>query len=341
MGKGLKILVATSALCFAALAASVPAQAQLELGDSMGGAGIGAILDENKTEEEYLDVAANTNLSFGYDNLGLAQVEGHLNVRKGPSTDEGLAGKMTNNAACEVLEIEGDWAHIVSGEVEGYVSTEYLLTGGRAVVAANDIIAKVAKSTEGGLRVRSAPNTDSEILTTMGEGEKLEVVEELDGWIKVSLDDDEGYICADYATIEQNLDTAITMTELLYGEGVSDVRVDICQYAKQFLGNRYVWGGTSLTNGTDCSGFTMGVYKKYGIKLPHSSVSQSGMGTKVSLDEAKAGDLVFYAKGGTVNHVGIYLGNGQVIHASNPKQGIKISPVGYRTIHSIRSYIYD
>ena len=112
-------------------------------------------------------------------------------------------------------------------------------------------------------------------------------------------------------------------------------------YAKQFIGNPYVWGGASLTNGADCSGFTMSVYKQYGIAIPHSSVAQSKMGAGVSLSEAKPGDLVFYAKGGTVNHVGIYVGNGQVVHASNPKQGIKISPVGYRTIHSIRRFIKD
>lgn len=341
MGKGYRAVLGVAAFFAAACIMSAPSYAQIDIGDTTGGVGMGAILDESKTEEEYLNVAADSNLSFGYDNIGIAQVEGHLNVRKGPSTDDGLAGKMTNNAACEILDVDGEWAHIISGEVEGYVHTDYLLTGGKAIVKANEITCKVAKSTEGGLRVRSGPNTDSEILTTMGEGEKLEVIEVLDGWIKVSLDDEDAYISAEYAEIEENLDTAITMTELLYGEGVSDVRVDLCQYAKQFLGNKYVWGGASLTNGTDCSGFTMSVYKKYGVKLPHSSVSQSTMGTKVSLSEAKAGDLVFYAKGGTVNHVGIYIGNGQVLHASNPKQGIKISPVGYRTIYCIRSYLYD
>lgn len=328
------------AFCAATAAVlSMPAYAQVEMENT--NAGISLILDDTKTEEEYLNVANESTLSFGYDNLGIAEVEGHLNVRKGPSTDDGLAGKMTNNAACEIIDIDGEWAHIMSGEVEGYVHTDYLLTGGKAVVRANEIVCKMAKSTEGGLRVRSMPSLDGEVITTMGEGEKLEVIEEVDGWIKVDLDGEEAYISADYAVIEEDLDTAITMTELLYGEGVSDVRVDLCQYAKEFLGNKYVWGGASLTKGTDCSGFTMSIYAKYGIKLPHSSVSQSKMGTKVSLAEAKAGDLVFYAKGGTVNHVGIYLGNGQVIHASNPKQGIKISPVGYRTIYCLRRYIED
>ena len=198
------------------------------------------------------------------------------------------------------------------------------------------IMTVTAKS---GLRVRSGPSTDSEIITTMGEGERLEVVAELDGWIAVTVDDEDAFISADYAVVEEGLDTAVTMTELLYGDGVSNVRVDLCQYAKEFIGNKYVWGGVSLTNGVDCSGFTMQIYKKYGIKLPHSSVSQSKMGTKVSLSEARAGDLVFYAKGGTVNHVGIYIGNGQIVHASTPASGIKVSTATYRPILSIRRIV--
>lgn len=302
--------------------------------------GISAILDEKKTTEEYLSAAeSETDYLLGYKNLGIANVDNHLNVRQEPSTDAKLVGKMSRNAGCEILEIDGDWAHIVSGDVEGYCHMDYLLTGGRAVVRANDVVSMMARATDGGLRVRSAPDTDSEIITTMGEGESLEVISVLDGWIKVSIDAEEAYISAEYAVIENELDTAVTMTELLYGEGVSNVRVDLCQYAKEFIGNPYVWGGSSLTNGTDCSGFTMSVFKKYGIKLPHSSVAQSKMGTGISLAEAKPGDLVFYDSGGAVNHVAIYIGNGQVVHASNPKQGIKTSSVGYRHIHCIRSII--
>ncbi|MBR3635554.1 MAG: C40 family peptidase [Lachnospiraceae bacterium] len=332
----------TALLCSVVLMAfPMGVKAENKMADAVSPAGVGSLLDTVMTEEEYLAAAEDTSLTFGYNNLGVSDVENHLNVREAPSTDAKLVGKMTNNCGCEIMESEGEWYHVVSGEVEGWVHSDYLLTGAKAILRANEVVTKMARATEGGLRVRSEANTDCEIITTMGEGERLEVIEELDGWIKVSLDDEEAYISADYAIVEEELDTAITMTELLYGEGVSDVRVEICQYAKEFLGNRYVWGGSSLTKGTDCSGFTMSVYKKYGISLPHSSVAQSKMGTKVSLSEAKAGDLVFYAKGGTVNHVGIYIGNGQVIHASNPKQGIKISPVGYRTIHSIRQYIYD
>lgn len=302
--------------------------------------GVGAILDVVKTDEEYIEATKGVSL-YGYNSIGIANVENHLNIRETPDESGKLVGKMSNNAACEVLEIDGDWVKIKSGKVEGFCHNDYLLTGQLARIRAEETVSEMATSTSGGLRVREAPGTDSEILTTMGEGESLEVVEQLDGWIKVLLDDEEGYISADYAKVSQELPTAITMTELLYGEGISDVRVALCQYAKEFIGNPYVWGGTSLTKGADCSGFTMSIYKKYGISLPHSSVSQSKMGKDVKLSEAKAGDLVFYAKGGRVNHVAIYIGNGQVVHASNPKTGIRISAVGYRTIHNLRRVITD
>lgn len=310
------------------------------VGSILGSVGVSEVLELDKTEEEFMEAAGPVEL-YGYSNIGIADVDNHLNVRETPDESGKLVGKMSNNAACEILGTEGDWVHIKSGKVEGYCHTDYLLSGLLARKRAEEIVVTVAEATSGGLRVRTEPNTDCEILTTMAEGEALEVVEELDGWIKVLLDDEEGYISADYAKVKENLDTAVTMTELLYGEGVSDVRVELCQYAKQFIGNPYVWGGTSLTKGADCSGFTLSVFKKYGISLPHYSVSQSQMGKKVSLSEARAGDLVFYSNGSRVNHVGIYLGNGQVVHASSPRTGIKISNVGYRTIHSIRNIIGD
>lgn len=338
----MKKAVLTGVVAFMAISATytLPVHAEGTVGSLLGGVGVSEVLELDKTEEEFKEAVGPVEL-YGYSNIGIANVDNHLNVRETPDESGKLVGKMSNNAACEIIGMEGDWVQIESGKVKGYCHKDYLLTGILARNRVEDVVKTVAEATSGGLRVRTEPNTDSEIITTMAEGESLEVVEELDGWIKVTLDAEEGYISSEYATVKPNLDTAVTMTELLYGEGVSDVRVELCQYAKQFVGNPYVWGGTSLTKGADCSGFTLSIFKKYGIKLPHYSVSQSQMGTKVSLSEAKAGDLVFYAKGNTVNHVGIYLGNGQVIHASSPSTGIKISNVGYRTIHSIRNIIGD
>ena len=141
--------------------------------------------------------------------------------------------------------------------------------------------------------------------------------------------------------IAEKLGHAITLKELRYGEGVSDVRVAMVNYAKQFLGNRYVWGGTSLTNGTDCSGFTMRIYEKYGYSLPRVSRDQARTGKKITSDQMKPGDLIFYGKGGTINHVAMYIGGGQVIHASGRRTGIKISNAFYRTPLAIRRIIND
>lgn len=297
-------------------------------------AGVSSVLETSLSVEEYIEKAEQAKgAMWGYTNIGIANVEsGNLNVRETPSTDGKLVGKMPKNSACEVLSSDGEWAHIKSGEVEGYVSKEFLLTGPDAKLTANTLVRTVAISNTDGLNVREQPSIDSEIMTQVPKDEEMEYVDTVDGWIKLSIDGEDAYVSGEYVSIEEKLDTAITMTELLYGEGVSDVRVDLVEYAKQFLGNPYVWGGTSLTKGADCSGFTLSVFKNYGIRLSHSSRAQANEGTKISTSELQPGDLVFYGNSkGTINHVAIYIGGGQVIHASSPKTGIKISKYNYRT----------
>lgn len=114
---------------------------------------------------------------------------------------------------------------------------------------------------------------------------------------------------------------------------------EIAAYAQKFVGNPYVYGGTSLTNGTDCSGFTQSVYAHFGISIPRTSRTQAGAGRKVSFDNLKAGDLILYASNGTVNHVALYIGGGQVVHASTRKTGIKISTWNYRTPYTARRIV--
>ena len=294
--------------------------------------GVSSIVEARKTVEEYAKAYEDAkNANWGYTNLGIANVDNNLNVRAIPGEDGKLVGKLPKDAACEVLESDGSWAHIRSGKVDGYVSCDFLLTGLQAKRRAEELATTIATVTTDSLKVRAEANTDSEVITLVPNGEELEVVASEGDWIRVCLDDEEVFVSAQYVQVDAKLNTAITMTELLYGQGVSDVRVDLCQYAKEFLGNPYVWGGTSLTNGTDCSGFVLSVYKKFGISLPHYSGSQANCGTTIKLSEAQPGDLIFYGKGSTINHVAIYIGNGQVIHASNPKTGIRISNATYRT----------
>lgn len=293
------------------------------------------------SEAESVMTAAGQANTFGYTNLGVADVDGNLNVREAPSTEASLVGKMPDNAGCEILGVDGDWTKIKSGDVEGYVKSEYLLSGDAAIARAEEVKQTIATVTAQTLYVREEPNTECSIITMMPMGEELEVIEALDGWIKVNVDSDEGYVSADYVETSTELPKAMTMTEVRYGQGVSDVRVALVQYATQFIGNPYVWGGTSLTRGADCSGFVLSVYANYGVSLPHSSGAQSNCGTRISASEAKPGDLFFYGNGSRINHVAIYIGNGQVVHASSPKSGIKISGAYYRTPVKVVRIIND
>lgn len=337
--KGIAIAVA-AALSGAAFTVSAGSTDDLR---NNATAGMERVLLKGQAEELADEVSAGSEskgskeIIYGYTNLGIAQVDNHLNIRNKPGEDGELVGKMSKNAACEILSVEGDWAKIKSGKVEGYVHTDYLLTGDAAKVKAEEVVYTVAKVNTQTLKVREQPNTDCPVITLVAQDERLEVVEQApEGWAKIMLDDEEAYVSTDYCEIEQSLETAVTMKELMFGNGVSDKRINLCQYAKQFIGNPYVWGGTSLTKGADCSGFVQSVYKHFGISLPRSSREQVNVGSKVSLAEAKPGDLVFYAKGGTINHVAIYIGNGQVVHASSPKTGIRISNVNYRTPASVK-----
>lgn len=270
-------------------------------------------------------------LTCGYSNLGVANVDGSLNIRKEPSTSSDLVGKLPSNAGCEILSSSNGWHQIKSGKVSGWVSGEFLLTGEQAKERVKTAAINVAKVSTQTLYVREQPSKDSPIVSMVANSEELEVVDLKDGWAQVILDADKGWICLEYATISKQLPKASTVTELKYGSGVSDVRVSLVQFALKYVGNRYVWGGTNLTKGIDCSGFTMRVYEHFGIGLPHYSGAQAGRGKRVNSSSAKPGDLFFYGKGGKINHVAIYIGNGQIVHASSPKSGIKVSGAFYRT----------
>lgn len=298
-----------------------------------------AIKDKPTEQEEQASVSENTaevtqeapSTIYGYTNLGIANVEETLNVRETPSADSSMVGKMPKNAAGEILETLDGWYKIQSGDVTGYVSADYLITGEEAAVRAEEVKQTIATVKTPTLNVREEPNTECSILALMPQGEELNVLEDLSGWVKVDLDNTNGFISKDYVDISVQLPKAMTMTEVRYGNGVSDVRVDLISYATQFVGNPYVWGGTSLTNGADCSGFTLSIFAKYGVYLPHSSKAQANCGTRISASEAKPGDLFFYGSGSSISHVAIYIGNGQIVHASSKKTGIKISNAFYRS----------
>ena len=301
--------------------------------------------DDTSQESEQANEAAQTPTAAqtcGYTNLGMSVISsGNLNIRQEASTDSEVVGILTNHNACELLEDAGEWYKVTSGKVTGYVNKQYLVTGDEAEAIAEQEIKTVATVNTETLNVRAEKSTEAAVLSQVGNSEAFTVNSVADGWVEISVDDSVGYISQDYVTLAQALPTAKTIEQVKYGDGVSDVRASVVSYALQFVGNRYVWGGTSLENGVDCSGFTMRILGKYGVSLPHSSKAQPSCGTKISASDAKPGDLFFYGSGSSISHVAIYIGNGQIVHASNKRDGIKVSNAYYRNPICVTRYLPD
>lgn len=267
--RGIKNTVLVLAVAGTFLAPSVKAEAA-EL-SALVSAGVTTTMEQVE-DVTVLEAATSPSVVEGYTLLGVVDAEkGYINIREEQSTDSDVVGKIRKDAICEVVSIEDEWCEIESGEIKGYISSEYLLTGEKANEKAEEL---------------------------MAEGVELE--------------------------------TAITMMEYRYGKGVTDIQMEICEFARQFVGNPYRWGGTSLTNGADCSGFTLSVYANYGVSLPHSSKAQANCGTRIDLSELQPGDLVFYG-GSNIHHVAMYIGNGQVVHAQSTNTGIVVSSMNYNT----------
>ncbi len=297
------------------------------------------------TEEEQRQAAVDK-----YENLGIADAgdSSYINVREEAGTDGKIIGKLLNNYACEILDTvekdDGNWYHIQSGSIDGYVHGDYILTGDTARERGMEAAAIRATVLTERLNVRTEPTTESSIWTQVSNSEQYDVVQNLDGWYEIELDNSSGYIIDDPSLVEvgYTLSTAIPFTpEESDEQEEQSLRSQIVSYAMQFLGNRYVWGGESLTNGVDCSGFTMKVYEHFGIYMSHYTGSQAQEGRQISLSDLKKGDLIFYAKNGTINHVALYIGDGQVIHASSPKNGIIISSWDYRTPVKAVTFLND
>lgn len=298
--------------------------------------------DKEKADEE----KAKEEKAKEYENIGIANVDTNLRIRKGPGEDQKIIGMLPKDAGCYIYSIDDKgWAKIKSGKVAGYVSSEYLITGDRVPALAEKVgmqIATVVNTAT--LRVREEASTKSITLTIVPRGEEFEVIKELDDWVKISIDQDEGYVSKDYVELAYELKKAVFVEELSEGgsNGVSSVRASLVSSAKQYVGNPYVWGGTSLSTGADCSGFVQALYSKYaGISISRTSRAQAGNGTKVAVSSVKPGDLIFYGNGSGINHVAMYIGNGQVIHASNKRTGVKISNMYYRTPVTARRIIND
>lgn len=403
-----------------------------------------------------------------YENVAVSQVTDYVNVREAPNTDSSIVGKIYNNCAATILETVsgegGDWYHIQSGSVTGYIMSKYFITGTEAQALALQIGKEYVTIGTEGLRLREQPDLTSTVLTLLSNGEHYLVQSEEGDFYKIEVDADlTGYVAKQYCKVTVEFDQAVSLEEerqkqadeaqrkqdaadamaalekaqaamnispaeyaalveqaaaaekeseaaaqssqnasaqkpdsssqsssaqesqkaaedngliaanpqqsdnsvnaaapavqapeetkaATSGSGSSSVvtagpnvsseavavvtsatRTAIVAYAKQFLGNPYVYGGTSLTNGADCSGFIQSVFAHFDITTGRSSRDQAANGKTIAVSAVQPGDLLFYSSGSYINHVAMYIGNGKIIHAASRRSGICIANYNYRT----------
>lgn len=329
------------------------------------------------TEDETVDSKEEQDFS----NLVIAQVSNYVNVRSLPGEDGDVVGKLYDKSVGTFVEEENGWYKITSGNCTGYVKAEYCVTGEKANSLAKEVGTTYAIVNTTTLKVRQEASTESSVLGLVPLEEELVVVEELDGWVKIAIEEGDGYVSREYVDLrtdfvhaeskeeeearlekerreaeealaaaeaaqarraaaesktqnaannEAKAEAAVAIAKSSNGSAMGKEVVD---YACQFVGNPYVYGGTSLTNGTDCSGFVMSVYQNFGVSLPHSSSAQRSKGYDVGgLENAQPGDIICYS-----GHVAIYVGDGKIVHASTSKTGIIVSDnVNYRKVLSVR-----
>ncbi len=408
------IFIASATLYISIPATSVKADT---IPTEQGVAGFAYLLDnyysstkaDTVTADKTLINILKTEIISPYANLGVSIADNYVNVRSEPSTDSEVVGKLYRGCAADILEyLEGDWVKIQSGDVKGYIASNYLAIGRDAEAMVDEFATQYATVDTQTLRVRKEMSVDSEILTLVPLGETYPVVKDYGEWVEIVLGSDEetgadftGFLSKDYIKMTVEFKFAISVEEeqrILreqqeaeraeaerkaklaqekaereeaarkaaeekknnnsgskntsssnnskndspsYSGSHSELRNEIIEYAQKFVGNRYVWGGESLTKGADCSGFVQAVYADFGYYIPRVSRDQAASaGKKVSESDMLPGDLVFYANSrGSVNHVAMYIGNGKIVHAANSRQGIIRSNVKYRDIYCVRRIV--
>lgn len=269
----------------------------------MPGVGIEAVLKDFYSQnreikaEDYL-VPENKG---EYLDMAFANVTSFLYVRSEPTKESEYVGKLYPGYAAKITGPVGEWTAVESGDVTGYVKTEYILTGAEAQTYAENLVTEAQQE--------GKEEAEAFTYAVSRKSEEAQMTQEVQ------------------ENVQQTETTEVSAQSASNGQAIVD-------YACQFIGNPYVWGGTSLTDGADCSGFVQSVFAHFGISLPRTTYDQINAGVEVSYDQAMPGDLICYD-----GHIGIYIGNGQIVNAQNPEQGIGISPATYTTILSVRRIV--
>ncbi|MBQ6843832.1 MAG: C40 family peptidase [Agathobacter sp.] len=315
-----------------------------------------------------------------YADLAIADVSDYVNIRKEPNTDAEIVGKIYDGAVAQILEIAGEndeWFKVISGNAEGYIKAEFFIYGDAAIEVIDEYVTRYIEVTCDRLNVRTEPTTDSGRIGYVDFEERLQIVEEGivkedKDWIKVKyINGKEGYVSADYVvvveefiygkTIEEERAELEALRELEERENENnkventtivippttnytsneELRKAIINYALQFVGYPYVHGGQSLA-GTDCSGFTMLILREFGYSISRTPQGQyTGAGRAIDYSQIQPGDIICYSdNGSSCTHVAFYIGNGQIVHAANSRDGVKISSAtAGRNIIGVRNVI--
>lgn len=298
---------------------------------------------ETLSPEEEADRELRMKAIEKFDNLGIVvNVRNYLNLRTGPSTDYDICGKIFRYCGVNVLSDEGNgWYKVESGGVTGYVAQQYILQGEEAVELALEHCRYQAEVKSETVSVKKEPSDSSEQITVIKEGDRYDILSYSGDWVEIeAVEALSGYVPVETISAAYRLEEAVVFG---YDDSISQLRIDIINTGFEYYGGKYVFGGTSLTEGVDCSSYTQQIYGMFGIKLERNSYVQCEQGVEVAEEDIRPGDLVFYVGRvpGMVGHVAIYIGNGKILHAASEAKGICVSDWKFVPIVTIRNVIGD